>query len=361
MLRYRIDNAWKIFLFNLRLLKTRQWLPYRFKVKARYLLENLFYIFYHNSSCLRKIFPLHLRIKQSFPSYVMIETASFCNARCIVCPAYEASGNLPQGEMPLELYRNIIDECSRHKILEIFPYLTNEPLMDKDIIARLSYTKEKMPRTRMFLSTNCSLLNPDMTHQLLKYVDVFVFSVFAITRQDYKIRMPGLDYDKVMENIDYLLKFRRLNRLKNIAVVRHLVSRDELLRKGCMEKLKKIFCFWKEKGIFCRFDLFYSRAGNAPESCYYKKRPGHNTYPRYCWLNNSPLKFIHIIFNGDVVLCCMDCRREVILGNVNKTSISEIWNGGLYNNIRDRIYSDNNREGYDDDFLCNRCINPYFN
>lgn len=232
--------------------------------------------------------------------------------------------------------------------------------MDTDIIERLSYTKEKMPRTRIFLSTNCSLLNPDMARQLLKYVDVFVFSVFAITRQDYKIMMPGLDYDRVMENIDYLLRFKRLNKLKNIVVVRHLVSRDELLRSNCMEELKKIFYFWKEKGIFCRFDLFYSRAGNAPESRYYTKNTSRNSYVRYCWLNNSPLRFIHIIFNGDVVLCCMDCRREVVLGNVNKTSIYEIWNGGSYNNIRDRIYSNSSRKDYDD-FLCNRCINPYFN
>ncbi len=61
---------------------------------------------------------------------------------------------------------------------------------------------------------------------------------------------------------------------------------------------------------------------------------------------------IHILFNGDVVLCCMDWRREVILGNLHQQTIREIWNGEAYNNVRQIIRG--SKKG-PSDFPCYKC------
>ena len=41
---------------------------------------------------------------------------------------------------------------------------------------------------------------------------------------------------------------------------------------------------------------------------------------------STPLTTFNIMSNGDVILCCDDFSNKLILGNVNETSIKEIWN-----------------------------------
>ena len=41
-----------------------------------------------------------------------------------------------------------------------------------------------------------------------------------------------------------------------------------------------------------------------------------------------------VLSNGNVALCCLDYEGAVILGDVNKTSVFEIWNNESYRKIR---------------------------
>ena len=42
----------------------------------------------------------------------------------------------------------------------------------------------------------------------------------------------------------------------------------------------------------------------------------------------------HILYNGDVSACCRDYNGELIVGNIFNQSITEIWNGDIYNKYR---------------------------
>ena len=349
-------KLWKILILNFRVTRVRLWMSHSLRYKVKVFLETLLG---YSNRCLTQTFPSLVRKirKNNFPITIMIETVSFCNARCIICPAYEVSKELPQGRMLWELYKKIVDECSKHRGLTISPYLTNEPLLDEDIINRVRYAKERIPHVKVFLNTNASLLTQDMTHQLLKYVDSFVFSVLGTTKQDYEKMMSGLNFEKTMENIDYFIRYKKEKGLKSKVMIRYIISNNFLLMRDSVKQLKKIYNFWNKKGIDWRCDLFSTRAGNVVN---FQCNTKQIKYLSGCWFANAPLKYIHIIFNGDVVLCNMDCRREIILGNINEKSIYEIWNSQLYNDIRDKIYSNKNKESKDN-FLCNRCIDPYFN
>ena len=60
---------------------------------------------------------------------------------------------------------------------------------------------------------------------------------------------------------------------------------------------------------------------------------------------------MYILASGDVVLCCMDWRRQVVLGNVGRQSLRDIWNGDAYRRIR-RLHI----EGRDGEIgLCKAC------
>ena len=63
------------------------------------------------------------------------------------------------------------------------------------------------------------------------------------------------------------------------------------------------------------------------------------------------INWFNILSNGDVILCCNDYSKKVILGNVNNSTIKEIWNSKQYQTIRDL----NNSGDYDKILICKNC------
>lgn len=312
---------------------------------------------FYRTQSLRYICPYVVKKikKYTYPHEINIETISYCNARCIICPAPDLMKELPQGEMSDDLFSKIIDESCKYHVLMLYMNFSNEPLLDKKLIVRLRYAKEKMPNTRIQLSTNASLLTPDKVNDLLKYVDIFSFSVFGCTRQEYEKMMPGLDYETTMNNIFYFFNYKRKVGCEKIAVVKQIFSQDFMFRRDVRQQIKQMHEYWRGKGIPWIYHLFFSRAHNVKKFSYNHRQ---KTTLRGCWADDFPLERMNIKFNGDAVLCCMDFREEVILGNAAREDIYEIWNSKDYDDVRNRIYL--NKGKNDSSFICNRCLNPYF-
>ncbi|MFH1589019.1 MAG: SPASM domain-containing protein [archaeon] len=57
-------------------------------------------------------------------------------------------------------------------------------------------------------------------------------------------------------------------------------------------------------------------------------------------------------FDGKVILCCQDWKKEYILGDLRTNSIQDIWNSKEYKSIRRRIYG----EEIPVPELCQKCI-----
>lgn len=72
---------------------------------------------------------------------------------------------------------------------------------------------------------------------------------------------------------------------------------------------------------------FHNWAGNMKLELWdkYTKNTLHD-FPMFkpC---SEPLKYAYVMFNGDVTICCRNGGRAIIIGNVLKTSLEEIWQG----------------------------------
>ena len=66
---------------------------------------------------------------------------------------------------------------------------------------------------------------------------------------------------------------------------------------------------------------------------------------------NRPLERLHVLYDGSVILCCQDWRKEVVIGSLNDSTITEIWNSDRYNWVRSEIY----RGSSCNIDLCKRC------
>ena len=247
--------------------------------------------------------------------------------------------------MEESLFRKIIDECSHYsEIQRIILYLNNEPLTDPYIVERLNYAKEKVPWASAHILTNGSLLTDKLADRLINSkLDWIGFSLHGIKKETVEKAM-GLNYELTFRCIlNFIDKAKEKRNIKNFIMVTFL-RHKYLSLKEKDEAIK----FWRDKGIerVSYFDGPVSRAGNV-------KGLPHVRHKRIngctsIWAN----EMIHIVENGDVILCCMDWKRQIILGNVNEQSIYDIWNLQHYVDTRDKR---DGRKDSEDNFICKRC------
>ncbi|MCZ6595492.1 MAG: SPASM domain-containing protein, partial [Bacteroidetes bacterium] len=57
-------------------------------------------------------------------------------------------------------------------------------------------------------------------------------------------------------------------------------------------------------------------------------------FAHYCTI---PFWRAWILWNGDMVLCCVDWERTQVFGNIHEQSIKQIWNGEGYRKYRQRM------------------------
>ncbi|MDP8216561.1 MAG: radical SAM protein [Candidatus Kaelpia imicola] len=281
-----------------------------------------------------------------FPNYLMVQTVAGCNASCYFCPYPYLKGRIKSQKMDFKIFRKIIDECKDYKDLKVvMPYLMNEPLLDREIDKKIVYIKKRLPWSSAHILTNGSLLDEDMSLKLIgSGIDWVGFSLHGITENTIKKTM-GLDLERVLDNISNFIKIAQRDR-KDIAdfIMLTLIKNERLSEK----ELEDAVSFWKRKGIkrISRYSHPISRAGNVPllNKVRNERLYGCNSI----WAD----KMIHILSNGDVVLCCMDWKREALLGNIEKDSLYDIWHSKKYNNLRSQIDGETAAEK---ELICLRC------
>jgi len=281
----------------------------------------------------------------NFPKYISIQTTSICNAECVFCPYPETKKSFPAKIMDESLYRKIIDEASFYSGVErIILYMNNEPLTDPYLIDRINYAKSKMPQATVHLLTNGALLTEDISRKLIdSSLDWVGVSFHGITQNTIEKSMK-IDYKKTLNRI---LRFIDLAKEKKNLAEYFMITflKHEYLSE---QEKNEAINFWESHGVsrISHFDGPISRAGNV-------KRISKNQNQNKIIGCNSiwAEDMLHIVEDGKVVLCCMDWRRKVILGDLNKERIEDVWNGER-KRVWGKIYGESFME---DDFLCRNC------
>jgi len=276
----------------------------------------------------RSFYTLTSRKVPKFPKTVQFETHSACNAACIFCPYSFTHLTQPQGLMSESLFKKIVAELKRHKVRRISPYMNNEPFLDKEMVRKLVFIKEEIPNSKIVLTTNGSKLYKNTVDELVKYnpLDYLYISFQGVEKEGYEETMRGsLKFEETMENVLYLISKLKESKVKNpFKVIVTMVATNKV------DPIKAVN-FWEEKGVKAKWTPLENRGGNIIE--FDELKPKDSNSRRF--VNCTRLfKQAYILFNGDMVLCCTDYTRKVVLGNVEKTSIEEVWNSKKATTIR---------------------------
>ncbi|MDD5614108.1 MAG: radical SAM protein [Candidatus Omnitrophica bacterium] len=261
----------------------------------------------------------------------MIQTVSGCNASCGFCPYPYLKNQSRQLKMPADIFKKIINECSGHKNIKVvMPYLMNEPLMDDRIAEKISYIKKSLPWVSSHILTNASLLDEKKSAEIIDSgLDWIGFSIHGIRPETIQKTMGISALEPVRKILEFIKKSENNNKDISKFIMVNFIKNQYISKEEELE-IKK---FWSDQGIK-RISIYshpISRAGNVPTL---KAVHNYNIYGcNSIWAN----EMLHITSSGEIVLCCMDWKKEIVLGDVRKNTLKTIWGSDKYQDIRGQI------------------------
>ena len=263
-----------------------------------------------------------------FPQYLQIETVSVCNARCTMCLTSDCKRD--EAFMSDELFTKIADELAEHAegIQRVTVQAAGEPLLDKKLEPRIRLLKDKKLRFVAF-ATNGALMDEERAVSVLDSgVDEVSFSVDGATRHTYEKIRVGLNFDRVIANIERFLQLRDAGGA-DVAVRIRMTA-----QKANETELDQFATFWRQR--LGRDDSVYAKVihtwGNSQKL---EELPDGYDYDR---LNagpcGSPWSSLVVFSDGRVPMCCCDYNASLCLGNAKSQSIMEMWRGKTINKVR---------------------------
>ena len=140
------------------------------------------------------------------PEIVQIESTNICNAKCVFCPRDEM--HRKQGIMTFDLFRKVVDECAELGITHVRVHNYGEPFVDRQLVEKVRYAKQKGIQEVGMIS-NGSLITEDVARGMIEAgLDAINISVDASGKEVFESTRIGLKYDKVIANIERLVRIR---------------------------------------------------------------------------------------------------------------------------------------------------------
>jgi radical SAM protein with 4Fe4S-binding SPASM domain len=253
------------------------------------------------------------------PLVIYTEPSGYCNFKCSFCPQGVEASSLKKDIMTVTTFKKMISDMRKFerpvKLLRICG--TGEPLMNKNIIEMIEYS-DTQPFERAELVTNGTLLNATLIEYLPRYLDRIVISIEGLCNEDYKrVCKVDVDFPDLVDKIKKLYLHRGDCKI-HIKIIDQLVQTDskkrlflDTFQDYCDEiYVEKIVPLWYQIDV-----------GNYSGDF----RWGGQIIKHHACV--QLFKGLQVQADGVVVPCCVDWKRGNVLGDINKDSLYDIWNG----------------------------------
>lgn len=261
------------------------------------------------------------------PFVLFVDPSSACNFSCTFCPtgdhALIKSIGRFQGGLQMEDFEKIVqDACefeAPFKVLRL--YKDGEPLVNKRLTQMIRLAKASGRFEKIDTTTNGALLTRQRSEDIIDSgIDLINISVDGLDAEQFRhFAKARVDFKEFVQNINYLYEIRGKCRIV-------IKTTNEIIGENRRQEF---------------FDIF----GDICDKIYIE-----NTSP--CWPNfdveermnieiteglygNSiieqtacPYIFYSISINSDmkVSACFVDWSRSLIVGDLRKSTLKEIWN-----------------------------------
>ncbi len=289
---------------------------------------------------------------------VHIELTNVCDFNCLFCP--KAEMKRPYGYMETDLAKRLISEIGKKGIAEkVTFHVMGEPTLHRDFFGILDHAYKE--GVKVGLTTNGSRLGGETGQRLLDY-DLHQIDISLQTpdERSFVLRKAGaLSFEKYLKGIleffgayhrrheNTIFKFRFLNTRfpkksmeKRIGPVRVISSTAELQdtfrywaariydmlavdnekKDLALRRIENLVAYkWNVVEVYPKvyFETYVlSDWGHA-----FGDDAVHDAWGGCCF---GMQDHFAVLYNGDVILCCIDYDGNTKVGNVSDSSLTEI-------------------------------------
>jgi radical SAM protein with 4Fe4S-binding SPASM domain len=269
------------------------------------------------------------------PYIVFVDPASSCNFKCVFCPTGHhdliAETGRFNGVMKFDVFQKIIDDLGDFdkpiKVLRL--YKDGEPFLNKRLADMIYYAKRIGHVDYVDLTTNGSLISPERLGPVLEAgLDKINVSVDGMTEAAYeKFTGVKFDFKQFVENVEWLYANKGQCEVV-VKTLNEIVTEDQRKRffDTFGDHADRIFVenfapCWpqfdieKHTGVIISKGLYDNEIREA-DVC---------PYIFYGYAVNA---------DGLVSSCFQDWGRKLIIGDVRKQSMKQIWNSDKMNALR---------------------------
>lgn len=260
------------------------------------------------------------------PLDINIETINWCPMKCVFC--CNRIFNRPQKIMSLRLFSKICKDYNKTGggVLGIGA-MQSDFLADPLLMKRIDILKEYKRKFYIYSTTPLISLkkyNDTEVKAILSTFSLLQISVEGLNREDY-LKMAGVDaFEIFQEQIKRVyniiqkyglkIKIHLYFRTYNIKKMRREKYYKELVNMFIERNVRQSFFSWfgsiKQEDLPKGSKLIYRNNSKKKENC------------------NNPHVSLAVIPDGRVVGCgCIDWNATVVIGDMRKQSIREVWQG----------------------------------
>jgi radical SAM protein with 4Fe4S-binding SPASM domain len=281
--------------------------------------------------CVKERINLAKEIPLQTPMALMLEMSSACNFKCKFCPVSDTEENKKHDFkyefMNPELYKKAVDQFNDFpKTGNPFKVYINgigESSYHPQFVELVRYTTEKLKRADAFIiRTNASLLTPDVVDEIIDAgMSEINISVEAVNEEGYE-KVTGRKgmFQKVLDNVTYLYNHRGKCRVYAKIIPLGTPETDE----------KEFFRIFTPITDIREVEYVMNWGGVEKDLTGGVKKPeitvnGDPITPNI----TCPYIFYTIMVNASGIVhnCCFDPFTYVNVGDINKNTLQEIWNG----------------------------------
>jgi len=279
------------------------------------------------------------------PLSVNIEPTTVCDLKCNFCFAHSKNyeNKIKPKFMNLDFYcHTIIDQIKdMNWDLRCLWYLGyGEPLLHRDLCKMIKYAKSKNIAKSIELATNGTNLTDEMLDTLIDSgINKLHLSLDAVDRETYK-KMKGKDcFDLVISNVQNAIK--KAERLKKFDFIIKVFDEINDPKVSKNYDINKVLFYFKSSAL-------------NSEYVHVKLMPLINP-PSVNQFSDETCEYVfyYLFFlaNGTILPCCSDIQERLSYGNLNKSTLRDIFYSENLKQFR-RAHLNKNLGKYP---LCQRC------
>lgn len=271
-----------------------------------------------------------------FPLHLELEVTNYCNLKCKMCHfSHYSHGKGGRVNTPIENIKKIFDQCAG-RLPALLIGTGAESLLHPKIktIIKMAHEAEIMD---IILSTNGVLLDDSLIELLIDLqIARITISIDASTPETYK-KIRGGDLRQVEKNIMSLAK-KKKERQSQLPYLRVTFVRQE-------DNEHEVDAFTEKwLGVADRVDVqdLIELQGDNDET-----QITNDMIARTC---SHPFQRLSVGHDGQVSPCCTFYNKFLVLGNINESSLDELWHGDKIKRLRKSLL--------DRDFCgaCKKCL-----